>query len=66
MYKRQKEEYEFYDSQLDPYEMKNQIQNPDYQDHIQLLKIELEKWMLNTNDLGAVPEQVLIKQATSH
>ena len=61
-----KEEYEFYDLQLDPYEMKNQIQNPDYQDHIQLLKVELEKWMLNTNDLGAVPEQVLIKQATSH
>lgn len=61
-----KEEYEFYDLQMDPYEMKNQIQNPDYQDHIQLLKVELEKWMLNTNDLGAVPEQVLIKQATSH
>jgi arylsulfatase A-like enzyme len=61
-----KEEYEFYDLQIDPYEMKNQIQNPDYQDHIQLLKVELEKWMLNTNDLGAVPEQVLIKQATSH
>jgi hypothetical protein len=31
-----------------------------------LLMVELEKWMLNTNDLGAVPEQVLIKQATSH
>ena len=46
--------------------MKNQIHNSDYQDHIQLLKVELEKWMLNTNDLGAVPEQVLIKQATSH
>lgn len=61
-----KEEYEFYDLQLDPFELKNQIQNPDYQDHIQLLKNELEKWMLNTNDLGAVPEQVLIKQATSH
>ena len=45
--------------------MKNQIQNPAYQDHIQLLKDKLEKWMLNTNDLGAVPEQVLIKQATS-
>ena len=46
--------------------MKNQIRNPDYQDHIQLLKVELEKWMLITNDLGAVPEQVLIKQANSH
>jgi hypothetical protein len=62
----QKEEYEFYDLQLDPFELKNQIQNPDYQDQIQLLMVELEKWMLNTNDLGAVPEQVLIKQATSH
>ena len=61
-----KEDYEFYDLQMDPYEMKNQIQNPDYQDHIQLLKVELEKWMLNTNDLGAVPEEVLIKQATSN
>ena len=61
----QKEEYEFYDLQLDPFEMKNQIQSPDYQDHIQLLKNELEKWVINTNDLGAVPEQVLIKQATS-
>ena len=60
-----KEEYEFYDLQKDPYEMKNQIQNPVYQDYIQLLKVELEKWILNTNDLGAVPEQVLIKQATS-
>jgi N-sulfoglucosamine sulfohydrolase len=60
-----KDEYEFYDLQKDPYEMKNQIQNPAYQDHIQLLKVELEKWMLNTNDLGAVPEQVLIKQSTS-
>ena len=61
-----KEEYEFYDLQTDPYEMKNQIHNPDYQDRIQLLKVELEKWMLNTNDLGAVPEEVLIKQATSN
>ena len=46
--------------------MKNQIKNPYYKEHIQLLKVELEKWMLSTNDLGAVPEQVLIKKATSH
>ena len=62
----QKDEYEFYDLQLDPFEMKNQINNPNYRDHIQLLKDELEKWMLNTDDLGDVAEQVLIKQATSH
>ena len=61
-----KEEYEFYDLQLDPFEMKNQIKNPYYKEHIQLLKVELEKWMLSTNDLGAVPEQVLIKQAISN
>ena len=63
---RLKEEYEFYDLQLDPFEMKNQIKNPYYKEHIQLLKVELEKWMLSTNDLGAVPEQVLIKQAISN
>ena len=61
-----KEEYEFYDLKLDPFEMKNQIKNPYYKEHIQLLKVELEKWMLSTNDLGAVPEQVLIKQAISN
>jgi hypothetical protein len=30
-----------------------------------MFKLELEKWMVETNDLGAIPEHELIKNATS-
>jgi hypothetical protein len=60
-----KPDFEFYDLKLDPFELNNLIDEPNLQEQIIIFKSELEKWMVETNDLGAIPEHELIKNATS-
>ena len=60
-----KSDFEFYDLKLDPFELNNLIDEPNLQEQIKMFKLELEKWMVETNDLGAIPEHELIKNATS-
>ena len=55
--------FEFYDLKLDPFELNNLIDDPSHQERIKLFKSELEAWMIETNDLGAVPENEIIKKS---
>ncbi len=57
---RTKPKEEFYDLKADPHETKNLIDDPKYAGMISEHREALEKWMKETKDLGAVPEQELI------
>lgn len=48
-------EFEFYDLEADPFEMKNLIDDPDYADLIDELKTALAKWQEQTN--GVLPDE---------
>ena len=49
-------EEELYDLENDPYELHNLAGDPRYQDVLRELRGALERWMEETNDQGALPE----------
>jgi hypothetical protein len=51
---------EFYDCAADPHEVKNLIDDPAHRAKIEELSTALDKWLADTNDLGAVSEQELV------
>lgn len=54
---------EFYDSQTDPWETKNLIDDPAHQDRIKAMRAKLDAWIKDTGDLGFVlPETKLVKE----
>ncbi len=53
---------ELYDLETDPYEIKNLAAAPEQQERLKEMRAAVEKWILDTNDLGAVPETELIKR----
>ena len=54
---------EFYDSQADPWEVKNLIDAPEQQERIATLRQHLEAWIADTGDLGFVlPETKLVRE----
>jgi len=54
---------EFYDSQSDPWEVKNLIDDPQYKDKIAELRTKLDAWIRDTGDLGFVlPETKLVEE----
>lgn len=53
---------ELYDTQADPHEVKNLASAPEHQEKLQELRAVLDKWIVDTKDLGAVPETELIKK----
>ena len=55
-----KPEEELYDLQNDPYELNNLAALPEVQDTLVHLRKVLNKWMVETNDLGRIPESELI------
>jgi len=57
-----KPEEELYDITVDPYELNNLAANPTLKDTLSMLRNKLEQWMKETNDLGALPEQEILKQ----
>ncbi len=50
---------ELYDTELDPHEIKNLAGDPSYAKKLGELREELVKWMIQTQDLGLVPEPIL-------
>jgi len=48
-------EWEFYDLEADPFEMKNVIADPNYESQINELKLALTRWQEETNDV--LPEE---------
>jgi uncharacterized sulfatase len=53
---------ELYDTQTDPHEIKNLADSPAHQDKLKELRAALDKWIVETKDLGAIPETELIKK----
>ena len=53
---------ELYDLDVDPHEITNLVLSPKHQDKLAELRSALDKWILETTDLGAVPEPELIKR----
>lgn len=47
---------ELYDVSLDPYEIDNLAASPAHQEILEQLRMELDTWMLESNDLGRIPE----------
>ena len=52
---------EFYDLENDPFELNNLIENEEFSSHIYELKLQLDSWLMNINDLGGIPEKELVK-----
>jgi N-sulfoglucosamine sulfohydrolase len=53
---------ELYDCKFDPYEIHNLADNPKYGKKLKELRGELDKWVEQTHDMGAIPEKELIKR----
>ena len=54
---------EFYDSNNDPWEFNNLIDDPKYQDKIAEMRKHLDAWIKDTGDLGFIlPETKLVKE----
>ena len=52
---------ELYDLEVDPFETNNLAGNPDYNDILLDMRIELKKWLLETHDTGLIPEGYLLE-----
>lgn len=55
-----KPEEELYDLENDPYELNNLVALPEMQDTLVHLRKVLNNWIIQTNDLGRIPEEELI------
>jgi uncharacterized sulfatase len=53
---------ELYDVEADPDEVHNLADDPRYQDKVKKLRAALDQWIVDTKDMGAIPEKDLIKQ----
>ena len=52
---------ELFDTQQDPWQVTNLAADPDYQEHRQRLEKDLDDWMVQTRDLGLVPESMFFE-----
>ena len=53
---------ELYDLSVDPWEMKNLVDSPEYRAQLKTMREEMVTWLQKSNDLGAIPEKELVKQ----
>lgn len=53
---------ELYDTDIDPHEVHNLAEKPEYQAELLRLRAAHEKWRKDTGDLGLIPEAVLMEQ----
>ena len=54
---------ELYDTETDPHELNNLAQVAEHQEIMELLKRNLFSWMVETKDLGLVPEYEMIEKS---
>jgi arylsulfatase A-like enzyme len=47
---------ELFDTAVDPHELNNLAGNPDFADKLRELRSEADRWMMETGDLGLMPE----------
>jgi hypothetical protein len=58
---------EFYDTQEDPHEIHNLLDpakplTPELEKKLQELRAELDRWIAETHDMGAIPEKELVQR----
>jgi arylsulfatase A-like enzyme len=53
---------ELYDAEADPHEINNLASSPKHQKQLKEMRAALDRWMKESNDLGAIPEAELIKR----
>jgi uncharacterized sulfatase len=53
---------ELYDVESDPDEVHNLVGDSRYQDKLKELRAALDRWIVDTKDMGAIPERKLIEQ----
>jgi uncharacterized sulfatase len=61
-----KPQEELYDLDNDPYEIKNLAQSPTHQEILQRMRAALDRWIVETQDLGEIPERELIRRGIVH
>ncbi|MGD8240131.1 MAG: sulfatase-like hydrolase/transferase [Armatimonadota bacterium] len=57
---------ELYDLESDPHELKNLADSPRHRDTLEQLRAQLDVWMDETGDLGAIPEPALAEMYKTH
>ena len=50
-----------FDTELDPFELRNLADNPKYSNKLNELRNECENWMQQIGDKGHIPEEKLIE-----
>ncbi len=53
---------ELYDVKSDPYQLTNIADQPQMATHLKRLRGQMDKWLVETKDLGGIPEKDLVKQ----
>jgi arylsulfatase A-like enzyme len=53
---------ELYDVGIDPHEVNNLAESPEYKDVLKRMRAVLEEWIKETGDLGGIPEEELIER----
>ncbi|MFH6985840.1 sulfatase-like hydrolase/transferase [Marinoscillum luteum] len=57
---KQKRAEELYDTENDPWEVNNLVDNPEYADVLVEMRAANRSWILNIGDAGFIPEQMLL------
>lgn len=52
---------ELYDTDTDPHEVNNLAGSPDHQDELRRLRRVLREWMVETSDIGLIPEAEVVE-----
>jgi arylsulfatase A-like enzyme len=53
---------ELFDTRIDPHEIENLVRDPVHARTLERLRGELDRWLAQTGDLGAIPEDEMIEQ----
>jgi arylsulfatase A-like enzyme len=51
---------ELYDTELDPHQLRNLAQEPAYEDRLQQMRSDYDKWAARTGDMGSIPEADMV------
>jgi uncharacterized sulfatase len=58
----EKPEFELYDDDADPHEIRNLADSPQHRDVLDRLRRALDDWMKQIHDLGLIPEEQLLER----
>lgn len=60
-FKETKAEEELYDLETDPFQLNNIIKEAGHEAILEEFRFQMDKWLVETNDLGRIPEKELVK-----